>query len=281
MHTKKLYDEASPERRRQLGPYRPTEYSGRWDWDGLRERVKKHGMRNSLLTACMPTASTSQILGYSECMEPLASMCLKRITLSGEFQVVCSYLLRDLYRLGLWNSEMKDRMFANDGSIQNIPGIPAELKELYKTVWEIKQRSLIDLSADRARWIDQTQSLNLFFDKVTYDKMTSALFYGWRKGLKTGIYYARMRAAKALQFTVEQGKAAAAAAEKPAVEAEEPAVAVPVAPVALSALEPPNLGPMKLSEIVEEDEPIPEEDDGLGEVVMACSMQEGCQSCSA
>ncbi len=179
--------------------------SDRYDWNGLREEVMQHGVRNSLLVAPMPTASTSQILGNNECFEPYTSNIYTRRVLSGEFIIVNKHLLKDLIQLGLWNNNMKNKIIAANGSVQNIPEIPADIKELYKTVWEIKQRNLIDMAADRGAYICQSQSLNLFVDSPTTSKLTSMHFYAWKKGLKTGMYYLRTQAAtQAVQFTVEK-----------------------------------------------------------------------------
>lgn len=184
--------------------------SERWDWESLRAAVIQHGVRNSLLVAPMPTASTSQILGNNECFEPYTSNIYTRRVLSGEFVIVNKHLLKDLIQLGLWNNTLKNQIIAANGSIQHIPEIPADIKELYKTVWEIKQRNLIDMAADRGAYICQSQSLNLFVDTPTNGKLTSMHFYAWKKGLKTGMYYLRTQAAtQAVQFTVEkQGSAA-------------------------------------------------------------------------
>jgi ribonucleoside-diphosphate reductase alpha chain len=177
----------------------------RWDWQTLRKNVIEHGVRNSLLVAPMPTASTSQILGNNECFEPYTSNIYSRRVLSGEFIIVNKHLLKDLVQLGLWNNDMKNRIISNNGSIQNIKEIPADIKELYKTVWEIKQRNLIDMAADRGAYICQSQSLNLFVDTPSASKLTSMHFYGWKKGLKTGMYYLRTQAAtQAVQFTIEK-----------------------------------------------------------------------------
>ncbi|WP_134090998.1 ribonucleoside-diphosphate reductase subunit alpha [Olivibacter sp. XZL3] len=178
--------------------------SGRWNWEDLRKEVKKYGVRNSLLVAPMPTASTSQILGNNECFEPYTSNIYTRRVLSGEFVIVNKHLLRDLVELGLWNNEMKNRIIAANGSIQDINEIPADIKELYKTVWEIKMRNIIDMAADRGAFICQSQSLNLFVNAPTTAKLTSMHFYAWKKGLKTGMYYLRTQAAtQAVKFTVE------------------------------------------------------------------------------
>jgi ribonucleoside-diphosphate reductase alpha chain len=180
----------------------PTE---KWDWETLRAEVKQFGVRNSLLLAPMPTASTSQIFGNNECFEPYTSNIYTRRVLSGEFIIVNKHLLKDLIQLGLWNNNMKNKIVAANGSVQNIAEIPDEIKELYKTVWEIKQRNLIDMAADRGAYICQSQSLNLFVDNPTNSKLTSMHFYAWKKGLKTGMYYLRTQAAtQAVQFTVEK-----------------------------------------------------------------------------
>ena len=182
-----------------------VEPSNRYDWNALRAEVMKHGVRNSLLVAPMPTASTSQILGNNECFEPYTSNIYVRRVLSGEFIIVNKHLLKDLVQLGLWNDTMKNKIIAANGSIQNINEIPADIKALYKTVWEIKQRHLIDMAADRGAFICQSQSLNLFVDNPTVAKLTSMHFYSWKLGLKTGMYYLRTQAAaQAVQFTVEK-----------------------------------------------------------------------------
>lgn len=181
-----------------------TPDSGRWDWENLRLDVMNHGVRNSLLVAPMPTASTSQILGNNECFEPYTSNIYTRRVLSGEFIVVNKHLLRDLVNRGLWDNTMKDKIITANGSIQDIAEIPAEIKELYKTVWEIKMRSIIDMAADRGAYICQSQSLNLFINQPNASKLTSMHFYAWKKGLKTGMYYLRTQAAsQAVKFTVE------------------------------------------------------------------------------
>lgn len=169
--------------------------STRWDWARLREGIKKYGVRNSLLIAPMPTASTSQILGNTECFEPITSNLYTRRVLSGEYIVVNKYLLKDLIDLKLWNDITRQQLIANNGSVQNL-NIPDNLKLIYRTVWEIPQKSLIDMSADRGAFICQSQSLNLFVDSPTYAKLTSMHFYAWKKGLKTGVYYTRIKAAR-------------------------------------------------------------------------------------
>jgi len=177
----------------------------RWNWADLKAEVQTYGVRNSLLVAPMPTASTSQIFGNNECFEPYTSNIYTRRVLSGEFIIVNKHLLKDLVSIGLWNNNMKNKIVAANGSIQNIAEIPVDIKELYKTVWEIKQRNLIDMAADRGAFICQSQSLNLFVDSPTASKLTSMHFYAWKKGLKTGMYYLRSQAAtQAVQFTVEK-----------------------------------------------------------------------------
>ncbi len=179
--------------------------SGLWDWEELRAEIKEHGVRNSLLLAPMPTASTSQILGNNECFEPYTSNIYTRRVLSGEFIVVNKHLLIDLVELGLWNEELKNEIIRTNGSIQHIEHIPDNIKELYKTVWELKMKDIIDMAADRGVFIDQSQSLNLFMDNVTMGKLTSMHFYAWEKGLKTGMYYLRTKsAADAIKFTVQK-----------------------------------------------------------------------------
>ena len=181
------------------------ELSGRWDWKELREEVEKHGVRNSLLMAPMPTASTSQILGNNECFEPYTSNVYTRRVLSGEFIVVNKHLLNDLIELGLWNDDMKNALMATNGSVQNIEGVPDNLKAIYKTVWEISMRDILDMAADRGMFIDQSQSLNLFMESPNMGKLTSMHFYAWKKGLKTGMYYLRSKpASSAIKFTVKK-----------------------------------------------------------------------------
>jgi len=176
-----------------------------WDWSELKEKIKQFGVRNSLLIAPMPTASTSQILGNNECFEPYTTNVYARGVLSGQFRIVNPHLLKDLTNLGLWNDEMKNQIFANYGSIQNIVGIPDDIKAIYKTVWEISQKTILNMAADRSAFIDQSHSLNIFIAQPTYEKITSMHFYGWEKGLKTGMYYLRTRAAEqAIQFTVNK-----------------------------------------------------------------------------
>jgi ribonucleoside-diphosphate reductase alpha chain len=181
--------------------------SGRWDWKKLRTSIKKHGVRNSLLVAPMPTASTSQILGNNEAFEPYTSNIYTRRVLSGEFIVVNKHLLEDLVELGLWNNEMKEEIMRANGSIQHIESIPQELKDLYRTVWEMSMKDIIDMARHRGYFIDQSQSLNLFMQDPDYSKLTSMHFYAWKSGLKTGMYYLRTKSAvNAIQFTVTKKK---------------------------------------------------------------------------
>ncbi len=181
------------------------ETSGRWDWAGLRKEIAQYGVRNSLLLAPMPTASTSQILGNNECFEPYTSNIYTRRVLSGEFIVVNKHLLVDLVKRGLWDDAMKNEIISANGSVQNIDRIPQDLKDLYKTVWELSMRDIIDMAADRGVFIDQSQSLNLFVESPNFAKLTSMHFHAWKKGLKTGMYYLRTKAATdAIKFTVEK-----------------------------------------------------------------------------
>jgi len=179
--------------------------SNRWEWDILKEEVKKHGVRNSLLLAPMPTASTAQILGNNECFEPYTSNIYTRRVLSGEFIIVNKHLLKDLVREGLWTKDMRQKIMTANGSVQNINEVPQRLKDLYKTAWEISQKAIIDQAADRGAYICQSQSLNIFMENANFGKLTSMHFYGWEKGLKTGMYYLRTKAATdAIKFTVEK-----------------------------------------------------------------------------
>jgi len=182
-----------------------TPKSKRWDWTSLKKEVKKHGVRNSLLVAPMPTASTSQILGNNECFEPYTSNIYTRRVLSGEFVVVNKHLLKDLIQLGIWNDQMKNKLIEANGSIQNIPEIPQNVKDIYKTVWEIKQKVLVDMAAERGAYICQSQSSNVFMQDPNFGKLTSFHFYAWKKGLKTGMYYLRTKSAvDAIKFTVDK-----------------------------------------------------------------------------
>jgi len=191
-----------------------TPDSGRWDWENLKREVKQHGLRNSLLVAPMPTASTSQILGNNECFEPYTSNIYTRRTLSGEFIIANKHLMKDLIGLGLWSETMRQKLIAANGSVQSIAEIPQNIKDIYKTVWEISQKSIIDMSADRGAYICQSQSLNIHLTNPNFGKLTSMHFYAWKKGLKTGMYYLRSTAAAdAIKFTLDK-----AVHQQPAVE---------------------------------------------------------------
>ncbi len=228
---------ASKDLARELGPYETypgspisqgifqfdmwnVKPSNRWEWDVLREEVMKYGVRNSLLLAPMPTASTAQILGNNECFEPFSSNMYVRNVLSGTYPVVNKYLLHDLVALGLWNEDMKNKIMMHNGSVQHIDEIPDNIKALYKTIWEIKQKDLIDMAADRGAFIDQSQSLNVFIDQPNHAKLSSMHFYGWKAGLKTGMYYLRTKpASQAIKFTVPSDNYKE---KKPAAIAETP-----------------------------------------------------------
>ncbi|MEX0289596.1 MAG: ribonucleoside-diphosphate reductase subunit alpha [Flavobacteriaceae bacterium] len=232
------------------------ELSGRWDWEKLRKNVKKHGVRNSLLVAPMPTASTSQILGNNECFEPYTSNIYTRRVLSGEFIVVNKHLLEDLVKLGLWNESLKQELMRANGSVQHIDSIPDEIKELYKTVWELSMKDIIDMSRQRGYFIDQSQSLNLFLENANYAKLTSMHFYAWKSGLKTGMYYLRTKAAvDAIKFTLDNTKkkevpvSIAAEAEVTAASAEA-AADLPVQTTPVKPHEP-DVEPMSPEEMKE------------------------------
>ena len=227
------------------------ELSGRWDWVKLRKTVKKQGVRNSLLVAPMPTASTSQILGNNECFEPYTSNIYTRRVLSGEFIVVNKHLLEDLVDRGLWNEDMKQELMQNNGSVQNIDGIPDDLKELYRTVWEMSMKDIIDMSRQRGYFIDQSQSLNLFMEGATMAKLTSMHFYGWKSGLKTGMYYLRTKSAvDAIKFTLDTKSKAEIEKDKEVtkVKVVAPATAAAVAPQPSEPVEP--LSPQELKQMI-------------------------------
>jgi ribonucleoside-diphosphate reductase alpha chain len=212
-----------------------SDLSGRWDWAALRPQVMEHGVRNSLLMAPMPTASTSQILGNNEAFEPYTSNIYTRRVLSGEFIVVNKHLLQDLVNLGLWNENLKQEVMRANGSIQNIDVIPQDIKELYKTVWEMSMKDIIDMSRQRGYFVDQSQSLNLFMENASYSKLTSMHFYAWQSGLKTGMYYLRTKSAvDAIKFTLNNDKKEEPVAELVAPVVVKQAVA---APVEVSAVE--------------------------------------------
>lgn len=241
--------------------------TNRWDWNALRNEVMKYGIRNSLLLAPMPTASTSQILGNNECFEPYTSNFYTRRTLSGEYIVINKHLLEDLVKLGLWNQEMKEMIMFNNGSIQNIPSIPTKLKELYKTVWELSQKSIIDMAADRGAFICQSQSLNLFLENASVNKLGSMHFYGWKKGLKTGMYYLRTKSAvDPIKFTLSEKH------QKKFVEVTEQVEIIEIRPEKID-----NLSSLK-SEKLQEMFAATETEQQLIEG-QSCSMEEGCITC--
>ncbi len=229
------------------------ELSGRWDWGALRKKVMKNGVRNSLLVAPMPTASTSQILGNNECFEPYTSNIYTRRVLSSEFIVVNKHLLEDLVELGLWNEDMKQELMRANGSIQHIDIIPEDIKELYRTVWEMSMKDIIDMSRHRGYFIDQSQSLNLFMEGATMSKLTSMHFYAWKSGLKTGMYYLRTKSAvDAIKFTVDNtAKKVATVATAEATKAvAAPGQQIEVAP----------LSPEELKEMISKSQASPDDD---------------------
>ena len=225
-----------------------SELSGRWDWVALRKEVIKHGVRNSLLVAPMPTASTSQILGNNECFEPYTSNIYTRRVLSGEFIVVNKHLLEDLVNLGLWDEDLKQELMRANGSVQQLDNIPDDIKELYKTAWELSMKDIIDMSRQRGYFIDQSQSLNLFMEGATMAKLTSMHFYAWKSGLKTGMYYLRTKSAvDAIKFTLDKKKEEKVPETAPAVATASAAKAAPKAaekPVAVEPLTPSELKEM-------------------------------------
>lgn len=259
--------------------------SEQWDWSGLKEKISKHGLRNSLLLAPMPTASTSQILGNNECFEPFTSNIYTRRVLSGEFVVVNKYLLNDLVDLGLWNENLKNKIILAGGSVQQLEEVPPKLKALYKTVWEISQKTLIDMAADRGAFICQSQSLNLFLNDPNFAKLSSMHFYAWKKGLKTGMYYLRSQAAaQAVKFSIEkqagQQLTAMLAPEDPAAEGTGKAV-----PADLVTADPVTIG-MGTGKAAPAGTATPEslpEPAGTSTETAAsvCTMEEGCLSCGS
>ena len=268
-----------------------VEPTDRWNWYELKAEVMKHGVRNSLLLAPMPTASTSQILGNNECFEPYTSNIYSRRVLSGEFAVVNKHLMKDLVDLGIWNETLKNKILMANGSIQNIPEIPEELKAIYKTVWEIKMRDIIDMAADRGAFICQSQSLNLFVESPNFAKMSSMHFYAWKKGLKTGMYYLRSKAAsEAVKFTIEkEEKEILTPTEKSS------AVVMPEAPVVRQNLTTPVMtaepmakqevksAPADLFEAAASFASAPKKQDDVSSMdQISCSLDnpEACESCS-
>ena len=225
-----------------------VEPSGRWDWRGLKANITNHGLRNSLLLAPMPTASTAQILGNNECFEPYTSNLYTRRVLAGEFAVVNKYLLNDLIARGLWTPEIRNQIIADKGSVQGVAGIPDDLKALYKTTWEIKQKCVLDMSADRGAFICQSQSLNYYMERPTIARLSSAYFYAWKKGLKTGMYYLRTKSAvDAIKFTIDN-KAVEEEKEPATVEAATTKVAA-AAPITTKAATQAQTEPVKGQQI--------------------------------
>lgn len=243
-----------------------VEPSDRWNWSELKANISQHGLRNSLLVAPMPTASTSQILGNNECIEPYTSNIYTRRTLSGEYIVVNKHLLNDLIRLGMWDEEMKEALIVSNGSVQHIQGLPPELKERYKTVWEISQKSIIDMAADRGAFICQSQSLNLFVESATMGKLSSMHFYSWQKGLKTGMYYLRSKAAvEPIKFTLSDKHQRKYVRKDTMEESEIQTEFVPTITTTTSTNSLDDMNPiMDMS--------------AMGAV---CSMEEGCLMCGA
>ena len=228
-----------------------SELSGRWDWVALRKEVKKHGVRNSLLVAPMPTASTSQILGNNECFEPYTSNIYTRRVLSGEFIVVNKHLLEDLVNLGLWDEDLKQELMRANGSVQQLDNIPDDIKELYKTAWELSMKDIIDMSRQRGYFIDQSQSLNLFMEGATMAKLTSMHFYAWKSGLKTGMYYLRTKSAvDAIKFTLDKKKEEKVPQTAPAAATASAAKATPKAKAAEKPVAVEPLTPSELKEMI-------------------------------
>ncbi|HET6542827.1 MAG TPA: ribonucleoside-diphosphate reductase subunit alpha, partial [Chryseolinea sp.] len=284
--------EASMELSKVLGPYQTfkgspvskgifqfdmwnvTPKSGRWNWDQLKRDVKQFGVRNSLLLAPMPTASTSQILGNNECFEPYTSNVYTRRTLSGEFIIANKHLMKDLMNLGLWSENMRQKLIATNGSVQPIAEIPQNIKDIYRTVWEISQKSIIDMSADRGAYICQSQSLNIHLTNPNFGKLTSMHFYAWKKGLKTGMYYLRSTAAAdAIKFTLDKSAMAQPTAATVVNPTEAPGVQVAESVVAYG--------------ISENQQTIPYEnapdDYDQKRADMTCSLDnpEGCEACGS
>ena len=255
----------------QFDMWNVTPKSGRWNWDQLKRDVKQFGVRNSLLLAPMPTASTSQILGNNECFEPYTSNIYTRRTLSGEFIIANKHLMRDLTSLGLWSETMRQKLIGANGSIQSIPEIPQNIKDIYRTVWEISQKSIIDMSADRGAYICQSQSLNIHLTNPNFGKLTSMHFYAWKKGLKTGMYYLRSTAAAdAIKFTLDKSAVA------------QPASAVPTPAVAENVAD-----PAVAYAVAENQQAIPyaqsEEDYDQKRADMSCSLDnpDACEACGS
>jgi ribonucleoside-diphosphate reductase alpha chain len=233
----------------------------RWDWTGLKAQVAQHGVRNSLLLAPMPTASTSQILGNNECFEPYTSNLYSRRVLSGEFVVVNKHLLRDLIDAGVWSLDLKNKIIAQNGSVQNIPEIPEHLKALYKTAWEISQKAIIDMAAGRGAYICQSQSMNIFMPNANFAKLTSMHFYAWKAGLKTGMYYLRTKAAvNAVKFTLDSQQVQQAPVAQVAAMPSMDAPVVGSAPITASLLN---------------------KDEALAQVACSLDNPDACEACGS
>ncbi len=277
--------EASMELSKQHGPYETfkgspvskgifqfdmwgvTPSSGRWDWEKLKREVKQHGVRNSLLLAPMPTASTSQILGNNECFEPYTSNIYTRRTLSGEFIIANKHLMKDLIAIGLWSDNMRQKLISTNGSVQPIPEIPQHLKDIYKTVWEISQKAIIDMSADRGAFICQSQSLNIHITNPNFGKLTSMHFYAWKKGLKTGMYYLRSTAAAdAIKFTLDKN-----AMQEPTAQAEVPEVTSVLEPIVIEAQQ----------SISYDQKPLSDYEQKLSDLACSLDNPDACEACGS
>jgi len=255
-----------------------VEPTSRWEWDVLKEEIKEHGMRNSLLLAPMPTASTAQILGNNECFEPYTSNIYTRRVLAGEYIIVNKHLLRDLVNLGLWNEDIKNKLISANGSVQNIEEIPDNLKALYKTAWELSQKAIIDMSADRGAYICQSQSLNVFMENPNFGKLSSMHFYAWERGLKTGMYYLRTKAATdAIKFTVDKKyKTETIPAQAESAMAKATAAAYAVEPVILE----PQAAQMSLDMVATAG--MSPEEAARNQAAISCSLDnpDSCEMCS-
>jgi len=256
--------------------------SPRWEWDVLKAEIKQHGMRNSLLLAPMPTASTAQILGNNECFEPYTTNIYTRRTLSGEFIILNKHLMKDLVSLGLWNDDLKNKLIAANGSVQNIVEIPDNLKALYKTAWELSQKTILDMAADRGAFICQSQSLNIFMENANFNKLTSMHFYAWELGLKTGMYYLRTKAATdAIKFTVDKKyKDLPIVAESQAAEAQVAFAPQEALPIAIGTL--PEGREAERTQALVDYTGMTAEEIAIQQAAIACSLEnpDGCEMCS-
>lgn len=263
--------------------------SNRWNWSDIKSQIKLYGIRNSLLLAPMPTASTAQILGNNESFEPYTSNIYTRRVLSGDFQVVNQHLLKDLSDCNLWNDDLKNEIVSHNGSIQKIDSIPDDLKRLYRTVWEIPQKNLINMSADRGAFIDQSQSLNIHIAEPTFGKMSSMHFYAWKKGLKTGLYYLRTRpAADPIKFTVDKTKLKVIKDAKVSNNKENSEVLKTNAGITnkkvsgeIIALKKEIIMPLEAENLSEKE--LTNNDDLIEQLKLACSLKnkEACMMCSS